>query len=45
MVENFLTEEGIEENKKQKILAIIKGMGWFHLCFNLSELFDITCHF
>lgn len=26
-VENFLTEEGVEENKKSKILEIIKGMG------------------
>ncbi|XP_050899299.1 uncharacterized protein LOC127106062 isoform X3 [Lathyrus oleraceus] len=27
-VENFLTEEGVEENKKSKILEIIKGMGF-----------------
>lgn len=43
IVENFLEEEGIEENKKQKILAIIKGMGWYLLCFNLLAIFDITC--
>ncbi|KAL5073157.1 hypothetical protein RYX36_012141 [Vicia faba] len=27
-VENFLKEEGVEENKKSKILEIIKGMGF-----------------
>lgn len=27
IVENFLEEEGLEENKKSKILKIIKGMG------------------
>ncbi|CAJ2655642.1 unnamed protein product [Trifolium pratense] len=27
-VENFLTEEGVEENKKSKILKIINGMGF-----------------
>ncbi|KAK2419410.1 Metal-dependent phosphohydrolase [Trifolium repens] len=26
-VENFLTEEGVEENKKSKILKIVNGMG------------------
>lgn len=27
IVENFLEEEGIDEEKKTKILGIIKGMG------------------
>ncbi|XP_050939095.1 uncharacterized protein LOC103500350 isoform X2 [Cucumis melo] len=38
MVENFLTEEGIEENKKQKILAIIKGMGFKEEIAGLSKV-------
>ncbi|MCH92516.1 metal-dependent phosphohydrolase, partial [Trifolium medium] len=36
-VENFLTEEGVEENKKSKILKIINGMG------KLLKLTFITC--
>ena len=35
IVENFLDEEGIDEEKKIKILQIIKGMGelfYFILC-------------
>ncbi|XP_038906375.1 uncharacterized protein YpgQ [Benincasa hispida] len=38
IVENFLTEEGIEENKKQKILAIIKGMGFKEEISSLSKV-------
>lgn len=38
IVENFLTEEGIEENKKQKILSIIKGMGFKEEIGGLSKV-------
>ncbi|XP_022153187.1 uncharacterized protein LOC111020741 [Momordica charantia] len=37
IVENFLEEEGIEENKKQRILAIIKGMGFKEEIAGLSK--------
>lgn len=33
IVENFLDEEGIDEEKKIKILQIIKGMGEYFLFY------------
>ncbi|KAG7036603.1 ypgQ [Cucurbita argyrosperma subsp. argyrosperma] len=38
VVEDFLEEEGIEDNKKQKILAIIKGMGFKEEIAGLSKV-------
>uniref|UniRef100_A0A1D1Z7W2 Uncharacterized protein ypgQ n=1 Tax=Anthurium amnicola TaxID=1678845 RepID=A0A1D1Z7W2_9ARAE len=37
IVERFLKEEGLDNNKKEKILGIIKGMGF------KNEVADISC--
>lgn len=45
IVENFLEEEGVEENMKSKILKIVRGMGEFVGIYVTTSLCLLSWYF